>query len=81
MSNLKRDVLAVEIDRDELAIRIAQVSMGVVKPPSISATEALDNMNKLALYGEVKLGESFRLAAAAAVGYFHECINAEMRQQ
>lgn len=69
----KRTVLAVEIPRDELALRIAKPCLGMTAPEGIDATKALDDMDKLG--GPVLMGTSFRRAADAAVIYMRECIN------
>ena len=72
-STSKRTLLAVEIPRDELALRIAMPCIGATYTGTKSATECLDDMNRMG--GPVLMGEGFRKAADAAVLYFHECIN------
>ena len=70
----RKIILGVEIPRDELALRIAQPSTGMIAPAGTNATQALDAMN---LFGdEYPLGDGFRRAADAAVAYFAECVNA-----
>lgn len=72
----KRTVLAVEIPRDELALRIAGKCIGLKPPAGTDATKALDEMNYTPGACGAGMGEGFRRAADAAVLYFHECINA-----
>lgn len=70
-------VLAVEIPRDELALRIAQPCLGMTCAPGTDATKALDDMDRLG--GPVAMGRGFRRAADAAMLYFHECVNNGVR--
>lgn len=80
-SNTKRNVLAVEIPRDELALRIAIQCTGIQPPIGMAAATALDQMNfqRGGGGGHLPMGETFRLAADAAVTYLAECINAGQR--
>lgn len=72
-ANKAKRTLLIEIPRDELALRIAEPCIGAIYTGDKSATEALDEMNKMG--GPVPMGESFRRAADAAVFYFYQCIN------
>jgi len=68
----KRTVLAIEIPRDELAVRIAMQIIHARPAAGISATQALAEMDKIA----PNLSADFLAAADAAVFYLHERINA-----
>ncbi len=68
----KSTMLAIEIPRDELAVRIAIPVIGARPREGASAAEALDQMNQTV----PGMAANFRAAADAAVIYFHECINA-----
>lgn len=68
----KRMVLAIEVPRDELALRIAQPCIGVIAAAGTDARQALDDMDKI----QMGMGDGFRRAADAAMAYFHECVNA-----
>jgi hypothetical protein len=68
----KRTLLGIEIPRDELAVRIAEASMGVRRPAGSTPAEAFAQMEAIAP-GQAAL---WRKAADQAVLYFHECINA-----
>lgn len=74
----KRQLLGIEIPRDELAIRIGIACTGARPPAGMSATAALDQLDAMhgAIAGAPAMGASFRRAADAAVLYFHECISA-----
>jgi len=74
----KRRLMMVEIPRDELALRIAQPCLGMIAPAGTDATKALDDMDRVP-GAAVPMGQSFRLAADAAVAYFHECISKGQR--
>lgn len=68
----KRTLLGIEIPRDELAVRIAEASMGVRRPPGATPAEAFAQMERL----DPGQAARWRKAADQAVLYFHECINA-----
>lgn len=70
--NAKTTLLAIEIPRDELALRIAIPCVGARPPQGADARKALDEMDRAA----PGIAQGFRAAADAAVAYFHECINA-----
>jgi hypothetical protein len=78
MDKAKRKLMMIEIPRDELALRIAIKCTGMKPPAGLSATSALDQLNRVfgAGGGELPMGEGFRQAADAAVAYFHERIEA-----
>jgi len=68
----RHTVLAIEIPRDALAVRIAIPIIGAKPPSDADPAEALDQMDRI----NPGLSEDFRRAADAAVKFFHECINA-----
>ena len=68
----KKAIFAIEIPRDELALRIAMPCIGASYNGEKTATECLDDLNRTVW----PMGETFRKAADAAVLYFHECIDA-----
>lgn len=68
----KKTLLGIEIQRDELACRIAEACTGMRRPPLVSASGALDQMASV----NIDMVAGFRKSADAAVIYFHECINA-----
>ncbi len=68
----KKTLLFLEIPRDELAVRIAEVAMGVKRPAGVSPDFALKTIDLL----HPGQAQRWRKAADAAVVYFHECINA-----
>ncbi len=68
----KRTLLAIEIPRDELALRIAAKCIGLIPPKDTDPAKALDDMDRV----EPGMGQGFRAAADAAVIYFYERINA-----
>lgn len=74
----KKMVLAVEVPRDELALRIARVCLQMKPPRDLTATEALEQLkaSPADTANGFSMVESFRSAADAAVLYFHECVNA-----
>lgn len=73
----KRTLLGIEISRDELALRLAQVACDIRAPTAMSATTALNDLDqRCALVGVQPMAESFRRQADAAVLFFHERINA-----
>lgn len=80
-AKLKRDLIAVEIDCDELAARIGAAAMGVKPPAGTSATQMLDQLNAMTEPDVPPMGDGFRKAAVAAMRYFHDCINSGMRGQ
>jgi hypothetical protein len=68
----KSMVLAVEIPRHELACRIAEASIGLKRPPGVTAIEALAQLRAV----EPDTVASFYRVADRAVLFFHECVNA-----
>lgn len=74
----KRKLIGIEIPRDELAMRIAQSVIGIMPPTGVTATRALDDMDRFGAVapGCPPMGGGFRKAADAAVLYFHQCIQA-----
>lgn len=68
----RRAVLAVEIPRDTLALRIAIQVIGAKPPANADPAEALDQMDQIS----PGMSADFRRAADAAVMFFRECINA-----
>lgn len=70
-ANARRTMLAIEIPRDELAVRIAIPVIGARPREGASAAEALEQMNQIV----PGMAAHFRAAADAAVIYFHECID------
>lgn len=73
----KRTLLGIDIPRDELALRLAQVACQIRAPKGMDATTALAELDqRCALVGVQPMAESFRRQADAAVIYFHERINA-----
>lgn len=76
IAKAKRTVVMVEIPRDELALRIGAKCIGLIPPPDVDATAALNEMNVHPGASGDGMGEGFRRAADAAVKYFHECVNA-----
>jgi hypothetical protein len=68
----KRTLLGIEIPRDELACRIAEASMGVLRPAGASVEQAFAQMDSI----DPGQSERWKRAADRAVLYFHECINA-----
>ena len=74
----RRKVLAVEIPRDELALRIGIACTGCRPPADMPAGDALDEFDRISA-GDPRaapMGTQFRAAADAAVLYLRECINA-----
>ena len=71
----RKTVLAIEVPRDELALRIAEQCLDMIAPPGTNATDALDQMCLTPGAGR-SMGASFRAAADAAMIYFYDCINA-----
>ena len=71
-------MLAIEIPRDVLALRIAQGCIGLVPPAGSNAGAILDDMDASFASdpGMPAMGAGFRRAADLAVIYLHECINA-----
>ncbi len=78
---LKRDLLMLEVDQDELAIVIGEAAMGVRRRPGTTATDALNSMNAEALPGELGIGDGFRHAAKAAMLYFRDAIEKGLKPQ
>lgn len=78
MDKAKRQLMMIDIPRDELALRIAIKCTGMKPPAGMSATTALDHLDVVigAGGGDLPMGEGFRQAADAAVAYFHERISA-----
>lgn len=68
----KRTLIGIEIPRDELAVRIAEAAMGMLRPKGASAAEAFAQMDEI----DPGQADRWRTAADRAVLYFHECINA-----
>lgn len=64
----RRLLLAVELDQDELACRILEAQVGMQRPPTMTATEALETQTP-----EIRL--QVRKAAAAAIAYLREQFN------
>lgn len=75
---VKAAVLAVEIPRDELAVRIAIACTQMRPKAGLSASDALDEMNGVGIIPGMTraMGDTFRDAADAAVLYLRECITA-----
>lgn len=68
----RRNILMIEIPRDELACRIAEKCIGLKRPAGKSGSEALAQ-----LQGEFPdMVDAWMRAADAAVLFFHECIDA-----
>lgn len=79
---LKREMLALEIDRDELAIAIGEAAMQVRRKPGMSATDALNAMNEMSDPADGPLmGDGFRAAAMAAMLFFRDAIEKGMNAQ
>ncbi len=70
--NAKRTLLGIDIPRDELALRMLRAAIGAGPPAGMTAAEALADADRL----NPGLAANFRRQAAAAVIFFHECINA-----
>jgi hypothetical protein len=75
LDKAKRTLALIEIPRDELALRIAIECTGVRPPADVTATEALNQLDR-EFSLPFPMGDSFRRAADAAVMFFHECVNA-----
>jgi hypothetical protein len=71
----KRTLLAIEVPRDELALRIGAKCIGLRPIKPLNATEELNRMNQHPGASGDGMGEGFRRAADAAIAYFHECVN------
>lgn len=79
---VKREMLALEIDRDELAIAIGEAAMGVKRRAGMSAADALNAMNEMSDPADGPLmGDGFRAAALAAMTVFHDAIKKGVRVQ
>lgn len=78
---LKRELLMLEVEQDELAIVIGEAAMGVRRKAGQSATDALNEMNRHAAPGELGIGDGFRHAAMAAMLYFRAAIEKGLRPQ
>ena len=68
----RRTVLAVEIPRDELVLRLMMAATQMRPPPGITAAEAITMARRAS-------PETVRVMyeqADVAVAYFHECVNA-----
>ena len=78
---LKKEMLLLEVDQDELAIVIGEAAMGVRRKPGTSAKDALDSMNREAQPGELGIGDGFRHAAMAAMLYFRAAIEKGLKPQ
>ena len=61
----------VEIDATELTLRIAEACLGMIRPPGISAQEALAQLRA----ADPEHIDRFDRAALRAAEYFVECIN------
>jgi len=68
----KRTLLAIDIPRDELALRIGIACMGIRPPSGTKPADALAQMDLMTPPGVLPMGQGFRDAADAAVLYFHE---------
>lgn len=66
----RRNILVIEIPRDELAFRIATACVGLIPIGGNGAKEALDEIRSL----RPDLADAFYSAADAAVEFFHECL-------
>lgn len=71
-SKAKRTLLGIEIPRDELAVRIAEASMGARRPVGATSAEAFRQLDAI----DPGQAARWRNAADQAVLYFHECISA-----
>lgn len=65
----RKFLLAVEVPRDELAVRIARAILGAKPPANFTAAEALESLGE-------ENAAAMRSAADAAVKYWAECIAA-----
>lgn len=74
MSDTPKTMLVVELDRDELAVRIAEKLLGRTRPADKSATEALDSF-------DAETRAMFRAAAFAAMEYFRDVSSVASRQE
>ncbi len=82
VKNLKRDMLALEIDLDELAIAIGEAAMHVRRKPGMSTADALNAMNEMSDPADGPLmGDGFRAAAMAAMLFFRDAIEKGMNAQ
>ncbi|MGC4252452.1 MAG: hypothetical protein QM605_13580, partial [Sphingobium sp.] len=66
----RRNLLLIEIPRDELALRIAEKCIGLHRPDGLTSSAALAQL--AAEFRDIVTG--WRAAADAAVAYFHERI-------
>ncbi len=64
----RKHILAIELDENEMACRILEVFFGVSRPVGATAAQAL------AAVGDI--GRDAGRAAAVAIRYLHEQINA-----
>jgi hypothetical protein len=69
---MTKKVLAAEIDPAELTLRIAEACCGMRRPPGMEPKEALAQLRQ----SQPDIVAGFDKAAALAVAYFVECINA-----
>lgn len=72
VTKTKRALIGIEISRDELAVRIAEASMGVKRPAGATPAEAFAQMEQIAPGQAAR----WRDAADRAVMFFRECVNA-----
>ena len=72
VDKLKRKMVGIEIPRDELAVRIAEASMGVKRPMGATPAEALAQAEAV----DPGQAKRWRDAADRCVLFFHECIKA-----
>lgn len=66
-----------EIDEAELALRFAEIAIGMKRPPGKTAAECMDDFKfRAAMAGPeaMKVANDMHAMARAAVLYLHECI-------
>lgn len=68
----RRNILAIEIPRDELACRIAEKVLEVKRPAGMDSEAALADLDQQRP-GTARL---FQRAADTAIAYYVECVNA-----
>jgi len=59
-----------EIDETELAARVMEAAIGLIRPPGISAAKAMAD----AARSQPETAASFRKIARVAIAYFGECV-------
>ena len=71
---MPKTTLVVEMDQQQLAVRLLEAGCQISRPAGASAADALDNID-----GDVR--EMALRMALAAMQYLTECVNAQSRVQ